>query len=86
MFLTCLFVVGEDADNLGLNIAKSGSLSDVVITWVTGLSPSESQPDIANGSITPSTGSVMMMSNQSLATFTLTVSSYHLTHWLNWSL
>jgi G-protein coupled receptor 98 len=65
---------GVQAGNVELNLVKSGRLGDVIVTWVTGLSPSESQPGLVNGSLSPSTGSVSMTVNQSLATFTLTAS------------
>ena len=55
-------------------VAKVGTLGDVVVTWVTGLPPADTQPGLVNGSLTPVMGSFLMASNQTRATFSLTVS------------
>lgn len=64
---------GAPARNVEFAVAKVGTLGDVMVTWVTGLPLADAQPGLANGSLTPVTGSFLMASNQTRATFSLTV-------------
>ncbi len=61
---------GAAGNNVALTIMKRGQLGVVLVSWATGL-PGGS---LVNGSITPSSGSILMEPEESDVTIELTVS------------
>ena len=71
----CPYCLGATTDNVILTVERSGVVGDVQISWSVGMY----LEGVANGSLTPIVGSVMIASNDSSISLTFTVSHMNLT-------